>query len=788
MNKNVENQTPPESPIQADSPGPAAAIAGLSIDNSDSRKRSASSDLQRPPKQSSPRQNAKSSRQRGQPFARAQGQYPRQNASRVRSKVQYGNVARASDIHRGESKHQYPLPRDSGYDTMPSRQNTLQQDSPKATVKARAAPLQHLPKVKEVHSPPVTQVPVLKDPRYPHLIMQPESSPISQDQLAAEVKGIYGGLVMVEAKCINIDAAQAADPTSSLGPEQWQALIALHRTLLYEHHDFLMATQHPSATPALRGLAQKYSMPARMWRHGIHAFLEVLRHRRPESHDYMVAFVYLAYQMMALLFETVPIFTDTWIECLGDLARYRMAIEDEKESHSVWGGVAASWYNTASDRHPSIGRLYHHLGILERPSLRKLFFYGKSLTCVIPFPNARDSMATLCSPVVQEHEVIQRKGQTMEAAFMTLHAQYFMELEFDVIKVTASDFISRFRHSSATELRDFSVPVIVTNIAALLEYGSPSNTLWQLFGNAINHDIQSQRPSTAAESHVANHTQQDILSSLPGTSAPELIYDFCDTTFKCLISFASDSRTASDLLRAIHAILVWLHSLHSLRSKINNEQHTHTLSLLMSPTRFPWVGLCNVLNVLCQSDLIQPQTMEYARQGIFPAPQDNSTSLLQEDPLLRGLIWTQWYYPQSFLSGQGHQAWNEAPESPAARDLRVIRIQYLALSLALRNSENLKFDEDTTAFWTPAMPEPMEISAQDGLPFDEPAHESTFVSTSKGSSSPKTGSSHSDSDGYTLVEMPKRKSRAGAAPKSKKTPRDWANIKVVDDEGMQWET
>lgn len=78
--------------------------------------------------------------------------------------------------------------------------------------------------------------------RYPGLILQPDSSPISQEQLGAEVKGIYAGLVMVEAKCVNIDAAQAADPNSQLGPEQWQALIALHRTLLYEHHDFLMVS------------------------------------------------------------------------------------------------------------------------------------------------------------------------------------------------------------------------------------------------------------------------------------------------------------------------------------------------------------------------------------------------------------------------------------------------------------------------------------------------------------------------------------------------------------------
>jgi hypothetical protein len=109
------------------------------------------------------------------------------------------------------------------------------------------------------------------------LVLQPETRPISQEQLVAEVKGIYAGLVMVEAKCIEVDNKQAtlaqADPSTQpkLNNEQWQALIALHRTLLHEHHDFFLASQHPSASVALRRLASKYAMPARMWRHGIHS-------------------------------------------------------------------------------------------------------------------------------------------------------------------------------------------------------------------------------------------------------------------------------------------------------------------------------------------------------------------------------------------------------------------------------------------------------------------------------------------------------------------------------------
>jgi len=37
----------------------------------------------------------------------------------------------------------------------------------------------------------------------------------------------------------------------------------------------------------------------------------------------MLAFIYLAYTMLALLLETVPAFETEWIECLGDVSRYR---------------------------------------------------------------------------------------------------------------------------------------------------------------------------------------------------------------------------------------------------------------------------------------------------------------------------------------------------------------------------------------------------------------------------------------------------------------------------------
>jgi hypothetical protein len=237
----------------------------------------------------------------------------------------------------------------------------------------------------------------------PKIVRQPETRPISQEQLVAEVKGIYAGLVMVEGKCIQVDAKQAAlareappGTQPKLNNEQWQALIALHRTLLHEHHDFFLASQHPSATPAVRRLAIKYAMPARLWRHGIHSFLELLRNRLPDSLDHMLAFIYLAYSMMTLLYETAPAFEETWIECLGDLGRYRMAIEDDDiRDREVWTQVARQWYLKASDCSPKIGRLYHHLAILARPNALQQLFYYKALSEPQSFITERVSILKL---------------------------------------------------------------------------------------------------------------------------------------------------------------------------------------------------------------------------------------------------------------------------------------------------------------------------------------------------------------------------------------------------------
>lgn len=80
------------------------------------------------------------------------------------------------------------------------------------------------------------------DSKYLGMTSQQVSREISLEQLTIEVKSIYNGIAVTESRCIHGDkvplmAAKAEQPPD-LNPDHWQALIAIHWTLLHEHHDF----------------------------------------------------------------------------------------------------------------------------------------------------------------------------------------------------------------------------------------------------------------------------------------------------------------------------------------------------------------------------------------------------------------------------------------------------------------------------------------------------------------------------------------------------------------------
>lgn len=540
-------------------------------------------------------------------------------------------------------------------------------------------PQQRKPGLLEVHRP---------DPRYPTLLRQPESRPISEEQLAQEVKSIYAGLTMVEAKCIQIDRDQTlaaqndTDPNSNARfiPEKWQALTALHRTLLHEHHDFFLATQHPSASPALRRLASKYSMPARMWKHGIHSFLELLRRRLPESIDYMLAFIYLAYQMMALLYETVSAFEDTWIECLGDLGRYRMAIEDEDvRDREIWAGVARSWYSKAADRNPTVGRLYHHLAILARPqALKQLYYYARSLTCVKPFAGARESIMTLLDPILgrspASYSHAYANATSTDTSFIKAHAILFEKLpaeKFEEARIAFETQLDNHIGRVTTKWQEQGVYIAVTNIAGLFDYGSEESVLRQVLLLHAKQRNQSGSASNPCDEESQPSIDQSTLPSITEEEVPSKLENLThDFTFSS--AYQLTMSTFSQALKRIgdKNVLPHVHVLMSFISTLASVPHLTGLV-----DQAPWSEVSTFLNTLVKPDSERPE--KSVPGPIFPSEQSDNLPL-PEDYLIRGQIWSQWYFPEGWFAREHDEEdrYIELASTNRSRTERILHLGY----------------------------------------------------------------------------------------------------------------
>jgi hypothetical protein len=548
------------------------------------------------------------------------------------------------------------------------------------------------------------------DPRYPGLLLQPDSRPISQEQLASEVKSIYAGLTMVETKCIHVDRAQAVaaqDSDTKLASNHWQALIALHITLLRGHHDFFLASQHPSASPALRRLAFKYSMPARMWKHGIHSFLELLRRRLPDSIDYMLAFIYLAYQLIALLYETVPDFEDTWIECLGDIGRYRMAIEDEDvRDRETWAGVARSWYTKAADKDPIVGRLYHHLAITARPNaLQQMYYYSRSLTCVKPFHFSRESILTLWDPTFGRAGAPLSHAIAIDNNFIRAHGLQFEESCVDRAQDQTLQHTTEFTNAKAEFIgnldnhigrvtgkwKEQGVHIAVTNIAGWFEYGTNDNLLRQAFLHPIYQKAQ-ESPQSAIEDKIRSASREDERYPMKPIMKENTIEDalekhgwalrdtFCNAKSITNETFALALGRISDknVLPHVHIMLAFLSSLASSRH----------ISVLIADS--PWAELVAFLNTLVKTEnQMQGQSESQTSSmdallasDIFPGEGERADELpLPEDYLVRGLIWADNYFPKTWFEREHDE--KELYWEPASTDrTRIERVLRLGFSIS----------------------------------------------------------------------------------------------------------
>lgn len=513
---------------------------------------------------------------------------------------------------------------------------------------------------------------------------------------------------MVEKKCVEIDQQQAAT-TNKLTNEQWQALIALHRTLLHEHHDFFLASQHPSASPALKRLATKYAMPARMWRHGIHSFLELLRHRLPDSLEHMLSFVYLAYSMMALLMESVPSFEETWIECLGDLARYRMAIEEaDLRDREVWAGVARMWYDKAADKSPNVGRIQHHLAVLARPNIvQQLFYYSKALVSVTPFPNARESVMLLFNPFLTNGEIASQRYPLVESSFVKVAAIHFTRGSVGMYYQAVEQFLSVLNSHIGrvtTKFRITGPEMACILCASLFDFGNVEAFLWKA-SVAYDQELQTAfenlryipSPITVSAEQEANLKEEQrgaYFRSLDLCQRhPKAVHSSKDSTTKdarfsgaqdavghaCYLFYASNELVFQrvgdkNILPFTHIILAFLNSLAFVPG-----------ALLFIEEQVPWESIVNLLNTMGRSGADESRFEGSA----FPQPLSGTGRQLPEDFIMRGSVWAKHYFPPGFFQGQMVEGDERTLELPSHAAPRAERCLWLGIQLALVRQSSL---------------------------------------------------------------------------------------------------
>ena len=395
-------------------------------------------------------------------------------------------------------------------------------------------------------------------------------------------------------------------------------------------------------------------MPARMWRHGIHSFLELLRHRLPASLDHMLAFIYLAYSMMALLYETVPAFEDTWIECLGDLGRYRMAIEDDDiRDREVWTGVARHWYSKASDKAPTTGRLYHHLAILARPNaLQQLFYYSKSLCVVIPFTSARESILTLFEPVLNSDNAQgQYRLPPLDMAFVRAHGLLFTNKNIEKFQPTVDEFLSLLDNQIGRVTRKFmeqGYHIAVANSVAMMGFAARDNVLTKELLPAKDTEAQMEVDTDESSPAMVSFRRAQALSN---------------STFEIVLKRIGDP----NVLPFIHVTLVFMYTM---------ARHQGTMAYLQDS--FPKQLLSIMLNTLLSSY----ETHSVIEGDKFPLPEKDDVRPFPEDFAMRGLLWAEDYYPNDWFTNEKIDEEEKYHERASMTPQRKERILWLACRIA----------------------------------------------------------------------------------------------------------
>ncbi|PYI28802.1 hypothetical protein BP00DRAFT_250831 [Aspergillus indologenus CBS 114.80] len=496
-----------------------------------------------------------------------------------------------------------------------------------------------------------------------------------EEMIINDIQMIYAGLDMCEKVAIRYDE-QFSTMDTVASQDQLEKLTQVHLTLVSEQHDFFRACSDPAAGPSVKSLPDAYMMPTRLWRYGIHDYLEMMRHQLPESLEYMLGFIQDVYKTMASMVSEFPAYEETWLECLGDLSRYRMAAETtDTEDRRLWARIAMTWYNRAADRNPDMGKFQHHLGVMARHDVaQRLFYYTKSLLVQQPFLGTRTSILDILNPFLRNSTAMRRIPPV--GPFIAAHAFLFTGDFGDRLYHSVNIFLSHL-DQYVTHLNEKFILqgffISASNIAAIMGYGHEDALLPHEFD--VSTGLQSADPQDSSTAAALRWTSPDDLDTVQTdllayknspNMAPTLFYGsyMAYRTMSVLLDRIGDQ----NIYAACHVYLAFLWCL-----ALTPTGMKHVEAVV------PWRKISSFLNSLFRS---------YIKPGIAEKPEfpvSEETTWVAEDYLIRGHCWSERLYPSSFFDGAPSVDDMRNDELPSRCITRMYRCIWLGVRLSTFN-------------------------------------------------------------------------------------------------------
>jgi hypothetical protein len=352
----------------------------------------------------------------------------------------------------------------------------------------------------------------------------------------------------------------------------------------------------------------------------------------------------------------------------------------------------------AADKNPTVGRLYHHLAILARPNaLQQLYYYSRSLTCVKPFPSARESVLTLLDPILGRAVATYSHALPIDTNYIKAHALLFDKLSLDEFKQAMIEFTNNLDNHIGrvtAKWKEQGVYIAVTNVSGWFDYGVDDNIFRQVF---LTELCEKSKTSPASDEQLRTASPADQQDPTP-PSVPEneLLFKVNTVTEQPHFSHAKSltNDTFALVLRRIGDKNVLPH-VHIMLSFLTTFAANPYVSHLLSDT--PWAELVAFLNTLVKTEnqiqnqsqvqnTSQPQNIDTLFSSpVFPNDGERTDELpLPEDYLVRGLIWAHAYFPKKWFEREHdeEERYLELASTVKSRMERVLRLGHEIASVS----------------------------------------------------------------------------------------------------------